>query len=271
MPLALVDRPPTPGEIEKLRLVLSTYQDGSGQLEEGTLPGWRDFERAVAAVFGGKAQESKYIFDVLLSDPQRPEVQYGLACKMRRELDRVARDGRVTIELSNSAGEFWRHLSASGIDPVNYRDRPNDVGAALIDLVNQWHLRVSLNQGGTVDLERSSYLVLSWNRAGWYQLHQFSLALPDPATLKWRCPVKSAKGVDQTARRITGEDATGILFEWYGESGGQLKYYPLAENAQWASERFRLEPLTNLGREYSILTKAAQYFPQLWEKACGID
>lgn len=45
--------PLTLNQIEKLRLLLSTCQDGTGQLaaQNGlTLPGWRDFERAVAIV-----------------------------------------------------------------------------------------------------------------------------------------------------------------------------------------------------------------------------
>ena len=61
--------PPTPGQIEKLRLILSTYQDGTGQLiyePHTSLPGWRDFERSVALAFEGIAQESKAIFDVLV-------------------------------------------------------------------------------------------------------------------------------------------------------------------------------------------------------------
>ncbi|MEW6739449.1 MAG: hypothetical protein ACOYU2_00250 [Nitrospirota bacterium] len=70
MQLALVDRPPT--TVEKFRLLLSTYQDGSGMLAQKqgrTLPGWRDFERAVAVAFNGESQENKFIFDVLLTDP----------------------------------------------------------------------------------------------------------------------------------------------------------------------------------------------------------
>ena len=35
------------------------------QKDSSTLPGWRDFERSVALAFGGQAQESKAIFDVL--------------------------------------------------------------------------------------------------------------------------------------------------------------------------------------------------------------
>jgi hypothetical protein len=49
-------------------------------------PGWRDFERSVAAAFNGRAQESKAIFDVLLPDPLRKGIYFGLSCKMRDEL-----------------------------------------------------------------------------------------------------------------------------------------------------------------------------------------
>ena len=112
MPITFVHRPPTRRELEKLRLILSTYQDGTGMQQDKkqkgrTLPGWRDFERAVALAFGGIAPENKAVFDVILTDSGRPEVKYGLSCKMRSELDRIDRDGRVTIELSNSYGKFW--------------------------------------------------------------------------------------------------------------------------------------------------------------------
>jgi hypothetical protein len=72
MSLVFVDREPTPAEIEKFRLVFSTYQDGSGMdvpktvrpWMKGnnvvTLPGWRDFERTVALIFNGIALESKH-------------------------------------------------------------------------------------------------------------------------------------------------------------------------------------------------------------------
>src|SRR5438270_10835388 len=82
-------RPPSAREVQKLRLILSTYQDGTGQLvtrDGNTLPGWRDFERSIALTFGGKAKESKFIFDVLLPDPRTPGLSYGLSCKMRRTL-----------------------------------------------------------------------------------------------------------------------------------------------------------------------------------------
>lgn len=59
--LAFVHRPPTQAEVEKFRLLLSTFQDGSGMLvgkkkrtlewmarnHAVTIPGWRDFERTL--------------------------------------------------------------------------------------------------------------------------------------------------------------------------------------------------------------------------------
>ena len=258
MSLAFVDRPPTSNELQKLRLVLSTYQDGTGQLaQQGnlTLPGWRDFERSVALVFGGKAQESKAILDVLFPDPSRPDIHYGVSCKMRKTLRDVGRTGRVTIEVSNSSGKFWNALKACGLNQQNYEGHPEEAAKALIAQIENWYDAVSIKHGGKVELNGSLYLVLQWDmKLGRYQLFQFPLALPDPTTLKW-C-VKS--------RRLIGEDDYGTLFEWYGLSGGQLKYYPFASHATWVSEAFALEPIP-VGAEYGVLQKAAAYFPALWE------
>lgn len=254
-------RQPTPREFERLRLILSTYQDGSGMLtlaNGATLPGWRDFERAAALALHGDAQENKAIFDVLLPT-EKPDVKYGLSCKMRSELNRIDRDGRVTLELSNSAGKFWERLRERGIHQKNYKKHASEVGVVLIELVEAWHRAVSLQVNGNVDLARSAYLVLSWNRMGWYQLHQFPIYLPNPKSLTWYFPT-TGRG-----RRLRGDDKHGNLFEWYGESGGQLKYYPLAKTALWASNRFRLEPLQNI--EHGILSKVSAYFPQQWAEA----
>src|SRR5438552_2822197 len=166
--LPFADRPPSRGEVERIRLILSTYQDGTGMLpaEEGrTLPGWRDLERAVALALGGQAPESKRIFDVLL---QRPENEggrkSGLSCKMRGELRRLASDGRVTIEVSNSSRKMWAYLGQFGIHQRNYKKHPDEVGKRLVDLVHLWQQAESIEEGGDVDLDSSYYLVLSWNR-----------------------------------------------------------------------------------------------------------
>ena len=166
--------PLTEQEVEKIRLLLSVYQDGSGMLalDNGlSIPGWRDFERAVAAALGGKppkgeGQEGKNVFDVSIP-----------------------------------------------------------------------------------------------------------IYLPDPHELLWDFPnvVKRKGGEEKVGRRIRGRDSSGTIFEWYGESGGQLKYYPLAEMATWSSDIFRLESLPLLASEYGLFAKVKQYFPRTMEDSRKIS
>ena len=266
MSVPFVDRTPSTHEVERFRLIFSTYQDGTGMLASsgsGTLPGWRDFERSIALAFDGIASESKNIFDVRLADAKRAGVYYGISCKMRGELSRVDLHGRVTIELSNAARRFWNHLATKGVDLTNYKQYPTTVGHALIELVSKWHDDSDVEKDGNVDISKSCYLALSWSKDGWYQLHQFPLKLADPGELKWEFPTYKRKGEWHIGNHLHGNDTSGSLFQWYGQSGGQLKYYPLVQDAIWDSERFRLETLpSNL--EHGILHKAESYFPNQW-------
>ena len=254
MSLPFVNRKPTHNEIEQLRLIMSTYQDGTGMLAQAgkTLPGWRDFERSVAAAFNGQALESKWIYDVLLADLSG--IQYGISCKMRETLRTFERTGRITIELTNASGEFWDAIKASGLTQENYDTNPDLAGATIIRTVENWHEVVGIERGGTVDNSQSFYLVLQWEkRTERYQLFQFPIDLPEPQSLTW----------EVVGRRLIGKDEQGILIEWYGLSGGQLKYYPLVSTALWQSAVFQLQSLpTDL--ELGVRYKAATYFPELW-------
>ncbi len=259
--------PLTLKEVQRLRLLLSIYQDGSGMLEGGKLPGWRDFERATAAAFGGSAAENKGIFDVVVPHPALSGRQYGISCKMRRELTTLRRTGRVTIELTNAAGAFWTQLEAHGINHGNYLDYPAEAGRVAINIVEGWVDAVGLERGGTVDLSRSFYLILSWAKSNrvsppLYQLHQFPSVLPEPSTVSWSYRPPRKEGTPST---LVGTDYTGSkIFEWYGSSGGQFKYFPLEQDAVWRSDEFQLEPLPEL--ETSLVNKAAAYFPELWSE-----
>jgi hypothetical protein len=270
--------PPTPQQVEKLRLLLSSYQDGMGMLsstedmplpEEMTLPGWRDFERTCAVAFGGKAQESKFIFDVLVPRPATPPVFYGISCKMKKALDTIHKgNGRAYMELTNSSKQFWDHMLLRGITKENYRNHPEQMGIAIMNLLNNWHEAASATARKVIDLSKSYYLVLSYNNAQQYQLHQFSLELPDPQKLKWTFPTsKSKKDGEKPGARLAGADEKGTVFEWYGNSGGQLKYYPFADTALWASDIFQLEPLpVSVGLRYGLISKVVRYFPTQWKK-----
>lgn len=251
-----IDRNPITRELEKFRLIFSTYQDGSGMLvceDGGTLPGWRDFERTVAAAFDGVALESKAIYDVLLP-AGNSGLFYGISCKMRETLSQVNRDGRVTIEVSNASGEFWDLLLELGIHQQNLQDYSERAGRAILERVERWHTRVDHRNGGKVITESSFYLALQYSlRTGLYQLFQFPILFPDPSEISWY--------VD--GRRLVGLMDESVIIEWYGKSGGQLKYYPNQERALWRSPRFELEPLPK-DIEAGLVRKAAAYYPQLW-------
>lgn len=280
MALPLIDRQPTQKEFQKLRLLLSTFQDGTGmnmvvcriktKNEKGKLvtvptlqnfPGWRDFERVVAIAFGGEAQESKAMFDVLLTKPET-KVKFGVSCKMREDFYTTIKTGRVNLELSNAAGRFWSELNKHGLNQGNYMHDPTAVARIVLNLYESWHQAASIENGGSVDISKSCYLALSWDRHsknGMFQFHQFPLRLPDVDSIQWSF----------SGRRILGVNESGMIFEWYGESGGQLKYYPLSVNATWKSDPFELEPLGDI--RYGILHKAEAYFPELWAEACNAE
>ncbi|MDQ2809701.1 MAG: hypothetical protein M3Z04_22730, partial [Chloroflexota bacterium] len=172
---------------------------------------------------------------------------------------------------------FWTHLqTARGITHDTWKQHPTDVGVGLIELVEDWHRAESREK--LVDLTRSSYLVLSWqepktgrgakegqNTPAKYQLHRFPVVLPDPATLQWSFPSKRSGQHDIEAGRLLARDQSGTVVEWYGDSGGQLKYYPSVTEATWHSDEFQLEPIssTNIG----LLNKVRLLFPQQWRQA----
>ena len=268
-PLSLPDRAdlhvPTPREVEKIRVILSIFQDGTGQLKSGdaTLPGWRDFERAAAVAFDGEAPEGKQILDIFFRTPSAEGKYYGVSCKMKQI--KVNDAERAYIELSNALKSFWRELEKRGLERNNYRQHPLEVGKIVVNLVKEWHKLIKIPGKGRVEIDknRSFYLILSWDDAnGLYQLHQLPLELPDPATLRWEFPMNS-RGEQN---RLVGYEERGRLFEWYGEAGGQLKYYPRFSTALWKSGSFTLESLPSNSTPYTLLGKVEVYFPELWRQ-----
>ena len=255
--------PPTEGEVEKLRLMLSIYQDGTGQLAAAsgrTLPGWRDFQRSVALVFNGVAQESKAVFDVLVPISESPCISYGISCKMHHTLRTVGKQNRVTMEISNLAEEFWNRLGDRR--SADLESDPAFAGEMLLGGVEGGYDAVGLDQGGSVDLARSFYLTLQWDReTGRYKFFQFLLVLPDPEDLSW--------GVKEG--RLIATDSDGVVLEWYGYAGGPLRYYPSADRAVWSSEILYLESLPEHGDQYGSPRKVSEYFPDLWGAADALD
>ena len=223
-----------------------------------TLPGWRDSERTVAATFGGTTLENKWIYDVLIEREHGKDL-IGISYRMRGTLRAVQRKNHVTIELSNASGEFWDSIKEKGFSQESYEEYPDQIGAILIDIVEGWHSSVGIENGGTIDATHSFFLTLQWDeKSGMYQWFQYPIDLPHPTQLHW-----TVKG-----RRLIGVDSNGALFEWYGFSGGQLKYYPPVGWASWRSEPFSLEPLPE-DLESGLQNKAMSYFPEKWDRLSG--
>jgi hypothetical protein len=275
MPVPFVDRPPTAAETQVLRLLMSCYCDGSGNLrvEGGTLPDWRQLERIVAEAFGGEGPENKDVFDVVVPSPDLPKTDFGFSIKSK-ELARVgairdlATTGRVYMELCNSPAKLWNPLKSQGISETDFREQKNAqaIGDGVLATVVSWKHQAARQwqqrHGRTLDLDRSVYLTVSYSRPRIglpreYQFHSFGL--PFSPNLQW------IYGSDRCLRARDPQYPNEIIFDWYGLSGGQLKYYPRATSARYSSARFSLLSPAPI----PLSRKAASIWPNEWAEAGG--
>lgn len=248
------DRPMSVFEIENMRLALSTFRDGSGQFVgsiEAYMPDFLAFERVTALVCGGDTAESKGIFDVVVPVPGG--LPFGISCKMT-----ARQKASSFMELSNAHKTFQDEFDRLGID---WRTEPEYAGPAIVELVSSWQTDVA----DQFNLESSRYLVLSHaNRWSEFQLHCFrlSLTVADPySDIEW-CNEGGdvERGPSTLAGYISHDGQRHRLWQLFQRSGGQLKYYPPREWAEWASATFALEtpPVK------TILEKVEEYFPGQW-------
>lgn len=270
-----VDRDPTSSEATILMLAMSTYRDGTGQERESdgsTRPGWRDFERVFAEVLSGKAPENKDVFDVVVhGDPESNEY-YGISLKSKQLARKSAigdleYGGRVHMELANSPAKFWAALYQKGIREADYtaKSKATEIGETLLEVVDQWHREAKVkyekeNPSHNLVLEKSVYITVSYTKPDsdnnrYYQVHSFSLDLP--RELKWEFIS------DRCLRAYDTRHEGEVVFDWYGLSGGQLKFYPKAIEGLYKTGQFTLMRPNNV----SILDKAEAYWPEVWEEA----
>lgn len=215
------------------------------------MPGFRDFERGLASIIGGNAAENKGVFDVIRQVPGQSG--YGVSCKMARFAP-VAQEAAF-VELSNAAAKFRAHLLER---QINWVTEPELAGPAIVELVTSWH-EDDANQNG-LDLQASKYAILS-RSSNWseFQLSAYPLDLYgfNPiGDIKWASTKSRVDGyVDIKGRQH-------LLWQWYPNSGGQLKWWPPLAWADWATSRFSLEQAPTI-----LPTQRAQeYFPTKWPK-----
>ena len=213
------------------------------------MPGFRDFERAIAAVLYGHAREDKGIFDVWV---QTESVPFGVSCKMAAA--QPVRNRSSFMELSNSAAKFKAALAS--VD-VNYETEPELAGPIVVDLVMSWHEDVS----DEIDLGGSRYAVLSHDST-WttFQVLSFPLDLTIASPthdVDWRREGRALNGyIDDGGR-------THRLWQWYPDSGGQLKSYPRLSWADWTTIPFQLEEPPTI----SLRSRAIDYFDDWWPES----
>lgn len=253
-------------QVEEIRLLMSTYQDGTGQLrikDGSTLPNWRDFERSVATTFNGFAFENKGFLDVIIDGKEITETgKVGISCKMRNTLTSYISGGGISMELSNASNKFWTELQKHNILTIGHlRLVPEKAGKIIVDLYESWKNSVAEEQN--VNIEKSFYLTCLYHqKKGLYQLFALPFLLPDPTLLNWT--LRESKDGNQNRGTLIATKDNKVIIEWYGTSGGQLKYYPTMNDVIWHSEQFKLEPIPQIESGYGLKQKAKAYFPDKW-------
>jgi len=252
--LPIRDRALSPVELERMRLLLSTFRDGSGQsVAAGFMPDYLSFERVTAIVCAGVTTENKGIFDVTVPVGSGRK-DFGVSCKMASA--QPSSRPCWFMELSNSAKKFHDAFSAVGAD---WRVNPAEAGPVMVELVESWHHAVA----DQVDIDASKYLLLTHD-SRWrdFEVASFDLNLQrlDARTdIEWVTEGRNGV-ISSLAGYFEVDEKRHRLWQFYGNSGGQLKYYPLLGWEEWRSGVFQLEepPV------HDLKTKVQDYWPGLW-------
>lgn len=262
----------TPNEQERIRLGLSTYQDGTGRatINGHSFPDWKDFEVSVReALEAGPPVNADDALDAITRD-------YGLQLKFYKQLDEMRQGGVARVEEFSTGKPFWEMLKAEGITRENYRQHPQEVGRTLMAYRQSLYEEAArINAGGNLrkedgSLERylanSSIILGLYNEQGEYQLYQYPIERAD-ANLQW---VFSTR---QNSEALHGLDSRGNvvsefkIFDW-NPGGGSFHQYFYRQDAQaHVYEPQTLEPYT--GRQAPLIERVNEYFGDQWKAAGG--
>ncbi|SHF53439.1 hypothetical protein [Flavisolibacter ginsengisoli] len=254
---------PTEKDVKKLILLMSVFGDGSGQERDssGTRAGWKDLERVISELLGGSTLEKKQVFDVIVDQTLTGGNKYGISLKTKclgteSKIQNLQTNGRVYMELTNSPAKLWAPLKAMGIHESDFGIKNDqEIGNSILHTVHNWYLSYCLTFN--IELKNSVHITISYGEgkkgSRLYQAHSFPLGFPDGIIWKFKSN-KCLRGYDPAF-------PDEVLFDWYGLSGGQLKYYPRASTALYSSSVFRLLSPDIL----TITEKSRVYWPQEWQ------
>lgn len=251
MSRAFLTREPTASELTLLKKFLASYRDGSGNLREpdgSTRAEFRQIERCFAELLHGKSTENKSFYDFVVQSNEGGGIAVRGASIKSKEHENLnsylaqKMTMRSYLELSNSAAKDWAECRERGLSEEIFRNgtRADEFGQAVLDrqkVERQTSQSSYLNSipGGNKSFVESDCVYISLlyspmvNGERSYLVSSFHAVLPAPES--W-----SFKG-----KRLVGTDADGgVLYEWYGLSGGQLKYYPKIANRLHGTGLFTL-------------------------------
>ena len=274
MGMPFITRAPNRAEEQLLALMLSSFSDGSGNETEkdGTSrAGWREIERLFAEYFTGeKHSEDKDVFDVIAPDWDKPSIAYGISIKSKqltgsKSIFHEHGDARAYLEIANSPAKMWASITKqTGLLPQDFTNKqsPQAIGDALLNTIKAWKDEgkqrfEKKNLGKTLDLGRSYYLTLSLSPydGSSRDIHVCSFKMAFPK-VSWT--YRSGKCL----RASDPDHPNEPLLDWYANSGGQLKYYPRFDSADFSSSVIKLKKVVAL----SIAKRAHSYFSDDFEK-----
>lgn len=251
MSRAFLTRSPNPAELTLLKKYLASYRDGSGNLREpdgSSRAEFRQIERCFAELLHGTTTENKAFYDFVVQSNENGGIAVrGASIKSKEHENLNSYDAqnatiRSYLELSNSSAKDWTMCRDRGLSDQIFREgnQAEEFGQAILDRqkierqTSQVTYLNSIPGANKSFVERDCvYISLLYSpmvrgeRS--YLVSSFHAVLPEPAS--W-----SFKG-----RRLVGKAADGsVLYEWYGLSGGQLKYYPKIADRLHGTELFTL-------------------------------
>lgn len=248
---AFLTRRPSSSELILLKKFLASYRDGSGNLREldgTTRAEYRQIERCFAELLHGKTTENKRFYDFVVQSNEDGGIAVrGASIKTKEhpkllDYPRHGQTMRSYLELSNSAAKDWELCTERGLTEDMFRNHvsADSFGQAVLD--RQRMERVTSEEAYLSSIPGPSkffveqecvYISMLYspmiNGERTYQVSSFHAVLPPPE--RW-----CFKG-----RRLVGIDDTGdSLYEWYGLSGGQLKYFPRIADRLHGTDLFTL-------------------------------
>ncbi|MEM1213196.1 MAG: hypothetical protein AAGI68_12970 [Planctomycetota bacterium] len=269
--LPFLDRPPTASEVIWLQCAFSTFADGSGDPRKAgdTIANWRDYERVFRQFYGGVAPEGKQVYDVFI-ELDTPGHWAGLSIKSKclGQYSKFPFAEQAYLELTNSPRKMWGGLSVYGLHESDWGnpDKAQEIGSHLLDVVTSWHDDAKdffrPPDGKTcssIEPTDSIYLNVSYSEPNKqmrrsYRIDAFDMRLMRPDTWVYR------PGKNGQIRSIMGMLNGNTIWDWYANSGGQLKYYPPFSAAHFSTPIF---DTLNPGQAENLEDKMTKYWPEM--------